>query len=370
MEFLGIIFPAIIVALANWAIFGKKLHWQEAAGQIGGISLLMVCIVFGCSASKKHDTEILNGHVTGKARVQVSCEHSYPCHCYSYSCGTAKNPSTCQHCDTCYEHPYDIDWNVEATTGLTSETFQVARLDSQGLMEPPRWDQFNAGDPYMQNYSYDNYVKANADTIYKTKGFFAMFKDQIPPYPEAIQDYHTKLDRMLLVGTTLPDIAAWNSDLTSLNCNIGPTKQCNILMIVSTGMPESFYNAVNEAWIGGKKNDIIVMVDQGTDGSIDWVNVISWAKNDIMRVKLRDDLLAVGRMNRSSVMNILNRDINDYFVRKRMREFKYLDSAIILSNSEFWWMLVSALLLSIAISVFIDLNELHGTDSYYRRSRY
>jgi len=370
MEFLYIIIPAILVAIGNYLIFQKKLIWQEVLGQVAGILAIMAMVVFGCSAGKKHDTEILNGHVINKARHEVSCRHSYKCNCYNTtSCDSKGHCTTTEHCSTCYEHSYDVDWDVYATTGMTQDEFSVDTIDRQGLQEPPRWTAFKGGDPFMENISYDNYVKANADTIYKSHGNADQFKALIPAYPEGVSDYHTHLDRMIMVGASLPDLADWNRDLTTLNCSIGPVKQCNIIMVVTQGQPESYYYGLSEAWLGGKKNDIIVMVDLNPDGTIQWTNTISWAKNDIMRVKLRDDILAVGKMDRVAVMGILNNNISQHFIRKRMREFKYLDSAIILTNTEFWWMLVGALVLSIAISVFIDMNDF-GNTSGYGRDRY
>lgn len=364
MLFFYIIIPAILVALGNYLFFNKKVVWQEVALQIGGIVLLMAAIVFGCSAGKKWDTEILNGHVVSKARHEVSCRHSYPCHCYTYECGDSKNPSTCTHCDTCYEHDFDVDWDVEATTGMTQEEFSVNTIDSQGLQEPPRWTQFKAGDPFMDTKSYQNYVKANADTIYKTHGYQDRFAKAIPGYPISIGDYHTKLDRFLQVGVNMPDATSWSRDLTDLNCELGPKKQTNIIMLVTSGQPEEYYYGVKEAWIGGKKNDVIVMIDVATDGHINWTNTLSWAKNDIVRVKLRDDILAIGKMDRVLILRFMHDDIEQLFVRKRMREFEYLNSAIILSDAEFWWMLIGAFLLSIGISVFVDMNDFDRGGGY------
>ena len=140
-------------------------------------------------------------------------------------------------------------------------------------------------------------------------------------------------------------------------------------MIVTTGQPEDYYYGVKEAWIGGKKNDIVVMIDVAADGHINWTNTLSWAKNDIVRVKLRDDIMAINKMDRVAVLKVMHDDIEQYFVRKRMREFEYLNSAIILSDTEFWWMLVGALLLSIVISIFVDMNDF-GNNSGYGRNRY
>ena len=364
MQLLYLLGVPVVIALLNLLIFNKKVNFVEAGLQILVICGLMAGLAFGCSAEKKHDTEILNGHVTSKQRNEVHCRHSYPCHCYTYNCGTSKCPMTCTQCDTCYEHSFDVDWDVYATCGMYQESFSVETLDAQGLQEPPRWTAFKPGDPFMEDHGYDNYVKANADTIYKTHGYQDKYAKFIPGYPSNIYDYHTHLDRMIMVGTSLPDLQAWNDALTALNCEIGPEKQCNIMMLVTSGQPEEYYYAIKEAWIGGKKNDIIVMIDVSPDGHINWTNTLSWAKDDLVRVKLRDDILAINKMDRAAILAVIHDDVKGHFIRKRMREFKYLDKAIILTDSEFIWMLVTAILLSIAASVFIDVNDINGGSHY------
>lgn len=368
MLFLYIIAVPIIIALGNFLIFKKRVTFIEVLCQIGGILLLMAALTFGCSAGKKADTEVLNGTVTSKARHEVGCRHSYRCHCYTYSCGTAKNPSTCEHCDTCYEHSYDVDWDVYANYGLSATDFSVDTIDRQGLQEPPRWTQFQVGDPYMTTHGYDNYVKANADTLYKTHGYQQKYKSFLPAYPMSIVDYHTKLDRVLAIGaasSAVPDLAAWNTDITNLNKVIGPHKQCNIIVIFTPSLSEEYYYALKESWIGGKKNDIVVIVDLALDGTILWSNTLSWAKEDIMRVKLRDDIMAIGKVNREAMVKVISEDVDKYFRRKSMKEYKYLDKAIILNDSEFMWLFIFAIILSIGISVLVDMVDFEGSGSRF-----
>ena len=365
MLFLYIIAIPIVICLGNFLIFRKRVTMGEILFQVGGILLIMAISVFGCSAGKKSDTEVLNGTVTSKARHEVGCRHSYKCHCYTttdcYGSGKDRHCSTTEHCQTCYDHAYDVDWDVYANYGMSNTDFSVSTIDRQGLKEPPRWTQFAVGDPYMTTHGYDNYVKANAETIYKTHGYQIRYKNFIPAYPMSISDYHTRLDRVVVVGNVVvPDIAAWNADLTNLNKVIGPKKQCNIVIIMTPGLSEEYYYALKEAWIGGKKNDIIVIIDVATDGSIKWSNTLSWAKEDMVRVKLRDDIMAIGKLDRVAIIKVIGEDVDKYFRRKSMKEYKYLDKAIILSDNEFMWLFIFAIMLSIGISVLVDMVDFEG----------
>jgi len=367
MKLLMILAIPMVVCLANYFIFHNKVHWKELLMQTLSIVILISAVAFGFSGSKKKDSEIINGHVTSKERVRISCQHGYPCNPHDCMCDEKGNCMTCW--DTCYTHSYDIAWNVHATLGMYQSSFRVNTIDSQGLQEPPRWTQFKKGDFHMKNHDYDNYVKANADTIYKTRGYADRFAKFIPPYPSSPSDYYTVLDRVMQVGTKLPDIREWNYSLTKLNSELGPLKQCNVLMIMTSGQPSEYYQAIEEAWLGGKKNDIVVMIDSDPDGKINWTNTLSWAKNDIFRVKMRDDIMTIGKLDRDSIFLAMQDNIGKLFVRKRMREFKYLDSAIILTDKEFKWLLIAALLLSIAISAFVSLNSFDA-DSENRNRRF
>lgn len=361
MLFLYIVAIPILIACINFLIFRRKVNMAEFFMQIGGICLIMAITVFGCSASKKSDTEVLNGIVTSKARHEVSCRHSYPCHCYTYECGSSKSPMTCTHCDTCYEHDYDVDWDVAANCGMSNNQFSVSTIDSQGLQEPPRWTKFAVGDPYATTHGYDNYVKANSDTIIKTHGYQEKFQNFIPAYPMSISDYYTRLDRVLTIGSAasmVKDIAAWNVDVTNINKTLGPKKQCNVIVIFTPSLSEDYFYALKEAWIGGKKNDVVVIIDINKDGAIDWSNTIAWAKEDIMRIKLRDDIMTIGKIDRPAIIKAINDDVNKYFKRKSMKEYKYLDKAIILTDNEFMWFCIIAILLSIGISVFVDMADI------------
>lgn len=109
-------------------------------------------------------------------------------------------------------------------------------------------------------------------------------------------------------------------------------------MIIFTKFADgSLYEyAVRTAWIGGKKNDVIVMVGAANYPNIDWVRVMSWSSNQMFNVKLRDDLLEQKVANRMTFIQTVSDDIRSLYQRKSMKEFKYLDAEINPPN----WMIV------------------------------
>ena len=83
MILLAMLILPTLVAL-GFLIFGdKQVSLKEFLTQILVQTVLMACVAYGISCENTHDTEILNGRVSKKAREVVSCEHSYSCNCYT-----------------------------------------------------------------------------------------------------------------------------------------------------------------------------------------------------------------------------------------------------------------------------------------------
>jgi len=207
--------------------------------------------------AQAHDIEILNGQVTGKYSQRVSCEHSYSCRCRESCSGTGKNRSCSQVCDTCYDHDYDIDWNLKTSLG----DIEIERVNRQGTIEPPRYSRAASGDPVAQSHAYQNYIKAAPDSLFNAlseKQALQRFVDQVPAYPDKVYDYHY-VDRVLTAGVAVPDLAAWRQDLANALRVLGPAKQANVVVLFSKESDPQYASAVNAKWLGGKKNDVVVV---------------------------------------------------------------------------------------------------------------
>lgn len=159
----------------EYFIFGFNLLWPLlmqfffaktiATGEMFATIGLVLVLGFSSWAIGNHldklDTEIISGQVEGKKQVKVSCSHSYKCHCYT-TCSGGKTRTCTQHCSTCYDHPYDFDWDVYTTIG----EFEINRVDRQGTTEPPRWTQIKVADPVAREHSYVNYIKVAPDSLF------------------------------------------------------------------------------------------------------------------------------------------------------------------------------------------------------------
>ncbi len=334
-------------------IFGSGIAWQLYYRQtiswqiFGGAALITIVIgviMFGGSMwSKTSDTEIWNGQVVSKERVQVSCEHDYKCRCRQVCRGTGKDKSCSEECDTCYEHSYDVNSNLNTSVGQ----IKIARVDRQGVVVPPRWQRAAAGDPVAASKSYENLLKGSEQSLFKTNPeIVARYKGSLPPYPDQIYDYH-HLDRAIAVGMSVPDLKQWSQDLSMRLRNLGPTKQVNVIVIFSPSKSDDFADALNAHWQAGKKNDVILVIGSPEYPKIEWVRVLGWTNSQIFNINVRDKVLDLEVIDRSSILNIVEHEISTTFQRRQMKDFEYLRSEIHPSTTMlaiiFSWMILSSI---------------------------
>lgn len=357
MIYLLFVFP---VALAvAFVLYHAKSH-QPKETVIA--TLIVVALSVGIQAgaytsfslASSYDTEILNGYVTGKERNKVSCSHSYECMCYyTTSCsGTGTNRSCTQtrHCSTCYEHSYDVDWDVHTTVG----NLEIDRIDRQGLREPPRWAQVQVGEPAAQDHAYMNYVLGNKDSLFSKSDqqFAEKFKDHIPAYPR-IYDYY-RVSRVLnMSGMDIP-VDYWNDYLNNTLKTLGAAKQVNIVWVVTSGQPVEYFQGLIYAWNGGKKNDVVIVTDISKDMKINWGKSTSFVDGmNNMELHTRNGMSLTGKDMGVAVFQEVAGNISKDFHRLSMEEMDYLKWR----DLKTWEVLIVVLLGCIPFFVFFYLTH-------------
>jgi len=294
--------------------------------------------------SKTHDTEVLNGQVTKKDWQRVSCEHSYACNCRPISCG---KDCTTTHCDTCYEHFYDVSWYVYTSI---NRTFTINRIDRQGLEEPGRWTSTQIGEPIAVTHGYTNWIKAVPESLFtpESDSAMALYKNQVPDYPLDIYDYW-RLDRVLSDGVYI-DVRQWNDRLSEALKTLGPEKQINAVILLTKISDPNYVYAVKTKWLTGKKNDAVIVIGSDKDGkTISWVRVFSWSKDQLFNISLRDDILALNTLDATKVIDALVDNTKKHWTRRSMKEFEYLASQVQPPT----WAIVLAIIFSVGISGYL-----------------
>lgn len=307
----------VFLALAVKLIFRNSIHWAEMLALVGAGALVILVGLAVSYSSQVKDTLVLNGEVTGKKYVDVSCSHSYECRC--------RVVDNQRRCSTCYHHAFDRDWMVFTSVG----SIEIARVDWQGLSEPRRWTMVKVGEPASIKETYVNYIQASPHSLFTkpTTPVPATFSVPSYPYPS---DYY-RMNRVRVVGTSFPSAEAWNTELNNALRKLGPRKQLNINLIV-TGLDRSYGEHLERTWAGGKKNDLTVVIGAKQWPKIDWVYAFTFARssgNEQLVVELRELLLAPNAVDSPKLaVEDIARIATRHFKRKPMEDFKYLASEI------------------------------------------
>lgn len=371
MEILALllVFPLV------WPFIAKGIWKHEITLAELGINIVMVvaavaALWYGGTYAQSADVEILNGQVTSKDSKKVSCEHDYKCNCVTTCTGTGKDRSCSESCSTCYDHSYDVDWHLRTTV----EDIKVDRVNRQGTKEPPRWTAAQVGDPVALEHTHTNYIKGAPNSLFSAvaeQTALRKYDDQVPAYPSDVFDLHY-VSRVLSAGVAVPDLAEWNKDLAMRLRPLGPSKQANWVVLISKFADESYADAVRVKWLGGKKNDIVVVLGAPEYPKLSWVRVLSWTDRELFKVQLRDDLRKLGTVDREGVLGVLEQHTKTSFVRKSMKDFEYLANEI---KPPGWLIALTAIfgvIASVGLSFYLSRNEVRSwsaSQSWGRRGR-
>lgn len=321
----------IITILFTILVFGVALHSHKNKNSSITIKLCAgaaICIFFSVlvlimngsvKKAKGGDTMVLNGFVTKKEKNHVSCGHSYSCNCRMVQTGKIYTTR----CDTCYEHSYDVDWSVRATIGGVN----IEREDRQGLIEPKRYKEAYIGEPFSVEKSYFNYIKASPLTVFSD---FDLYKDiPIPSHPR-VYDYYKVRHVIDWKSRYKGGIEGINNMLTEKLKRSSDKAKANVLVIFHNS-GSKFNEAMKTRNLGGRINDLIVLINADKDGKIEDVFVYSWSKADIVNIKTRDDILDLGILNEENnkkLVDIIDTILVKYYKHRSIEEFKYLEENI------------------------------------------
>jgi hypothetical protein len=354
MIFLILLVIPLILATVMFFIFKKDITLMEFLIQIGIQIIITAVSSFIIYYSNVSFTEVWNGCVTSKESNKVSCRHSYPCN--PHSCNCDKNGcSTCW--DTCYEHSYDIDWNV---IDNTKEVWAINTIDRQGLIEPPRWTIVKKGDTTSHTHKYKNYIKASPDSLFSKQGLVDQFKGTLPEYPIHIYDYY-KLDRIVLINIRIGDteLKKYNQILSEINARLGKKKQVNAILVVVRSKPYEWFFALDQYWLGGNKNDAILVISIDDENRIQWADTIALVQSQKFKVALNNAVLDLKKFDMDKILSIFRENIKANFKRRHMADFEYLKASITPSTAQWVISLIVSIACTIGLSWFFKENEVY-----------
>lgn len=318
--------PLLVGLICAYLYRGRPEVWPVVAGVTFGLFFLTLAGFYGAKASATSDVEIINGEVVSKSREHGTYEQPYTCNCVT-TYDSKGNASTV--CQTCYETHYTVDWFTATTVGKIDLYSEDSTWRSvYNTPDPAFYVNIRPGDPVAQRHSYTNYIQAVPNSLFtaSSKTLKERFALLIPPYPDKVYDFYS-VDRVLTPGYSLPDIKTWNLELANSLRKLGPAKQANSIIVIAKTDDPNYEYALRDAWENANKNDVVLIVGSKNWPNIDFVRVISWTKNELFKVELRDAVQAMGTVNHG-IVKVLEAQIAKNFSRRHMKEFEYLDDEI------------------------------------------
>lgn len=356
MEFLLILlaFPIIWPFIAK-KIWHDEISWPEVGINISGVAILVTAVWFFGQFNVLSDTEIWNGEIISKHREHGSWIETYQCNCYQSCSGTGSSRSCSTICSTCTRTHYTAEWFAKVDFGGAPYHLRLDYLDTTSRSrrddanDPVIYRNCAPGQPASIPVAYDNYVQAVPDSLFNSALSGQAYAEFVPDQPRVYGKY--RINRVLNVGSELPtaQIRDLNDRLSLALRELGPARQVNVNVIVTEIDDQAFRHTVENAWIGGEKNDVTVFL--GLNGStFTWVDVMTFAHNkgnELFQVKLRDSLRQIGTFDPAAITAAIDEMTMKHYDRIEMAEFQYLEDQIMPPN----WVIALAAFLSVAGSI-------------------
>lgn len=358
--FLILLIP-VAISLGAKYILKFDISWKEFAVQVVlGCAILAGIWAIGRFGAAE-DVEILNGSVTKVYSERFSCpmntmesrcQNGYDCNsrqvCTTSTDSKGNKTESChEEHDRCYVYSWEQDWYVQ--TNVQRGPLTIHRVDDQGRYQPPRHRRAYVGEPASARHGYRNWVKASADSMFHQSRFD---EERYAPLlkekePTGIDDYY-RVDRIVTPGWRFRNDAVWNKELSEILKDLGPTKQLNMVIVITRNTDPDFAYAMQRQWQGFKKNDSVIFLGVDSQGNIKWTDVMSWSREDIYNVKTRGYLNSlrgqnINALNIQVFMGNLHTLAKTNFVRRSMQEFEYLKSEIPPPT----WLVVLSIILAI-----------------------
>ncbi len=301
-------------------VFGKgRITVKEFFLQEAVVALIVGVGYAMALSNKSSDVEHWNGVIATKTEDDVGCCHSYCCQTCQSCVSDEKGNQTCSPycCATCYQHGNDLEWN--ATTSNGENVFHDT-CNSPYSSPPRRWRQISIGEPTSVEHSFTNYIKGNPDSILRRQGLEGKWAGQLPEYPRVYDHY--RADKFIGGGKEANDL------LAAMNGRLGKKKQVDVIVVVTRSGDREFKEALKEHWLGGKKNDLVVVIGVPQPPAIAWADVVTWSRSDEMGIQIRDRLQALPAFDVPQILGVIESEVDKGFVRRRWSDFDYLKSTI------------------------------------------
>lgn len=168
------------------------------------------------------------------------------------------------------------------------------------------------------------------------------------PWPESTDLFVS--DRVM--GTARASISTLKWD--QMNASIGARKKVNLIIVGygDRGMDIAEYQ--ESKWIGGKKNDLVIVFGGNPNEKPNWVKVFGWTEKDIVKENIQSMLLD-SKINDDIITNIQAEVVKNYVI-KDWTKFDYIK--IEPPASAYWIYFGVMILTQVGFGVWYNINDI------------
>ena len=211
-------------------------------------------------------------------------------------------------------------------------------------------------EPVTDTRSFENRVKA-------CPSVFSFIK---VPTNISVFDYPTNsmFSSGRLIGTSIHHIDLLKFD--QLNSELGRKKKINLILIGYSDKDSMIAEYQKAAWIGGKKNDLVMMYNLNKgETKPSWTRVFGWSESEICKRNL-ESILLTNPLN-NDILKLIEKEIVSNYVIKDWSKFDYL--TIEPRNVHYIWFFIILILTQSVLYVYFHFNEFSKYESNFKEKQ-
>ena len=317
MSLLLLLAIPVVVGVGAFLLGKREVTPLEALAQIALVGALLGGGWLLARWAAVRDVEIWNARVASKRAGTESCCHSYRCHCHMSCSGSGKKRHCHEECDTCYRHDHDLTWTIESTLG---ETVFSDRCSPPETPPPRVFAATGLGDPTAQEHPYTNYLRADPGRFHRE--LLGRFAGRLPAYPR-VSGFAAR--RFLFVDISEPAADDLDAALARLEPDLFAARRANAIVVVVAEADPAYADALAAAWLGGKDNDVVLVVGAPAYPAIAWARVLAWNRARGPEDELKDNLQTrverLGTFDGAVLLGILGDEIERHYVQRPVSDF-------------------------------------------------
>lgn len=222
--------------------------------------------------------------------------------------------------------------------------------------------------PTAVSHEYVNFLRASK-SLQRRSGTTGPYAKYLLNYPTVTGGKYGQIEfhRVLTAGVTIPQQwrNAVDQQLDRVLASLGSQKQVNLVVYIVGTADRGFLHALEEHWVYGKKNDVVLILGMNQFPTVEWAGVMIFHGNETLRVKLRDAVETQADVSDPQAFaSLFVRHIQQDFKRVPMAELEYL-----LHDIEIPWWAIIAVWIMVGMVVFVTSQYLENnqTRNSFRR---